>query len=235
VEQEQMPRVTPYLLRRAERMCPLRLRRDFLGQGGLRSQFLRFRVRDPLLEAARATHADMQPARAEHFRAPPELRGEERAVFERAAGIYVRQFGAEPARALDHGCDRPTPWPSRGIRVGGSIDLTVEDAEGTRELRQLELWRRVPPDPPLDAVDIRLAVLRLARWAGGERLRVRWCDLVGDDVRTQEVDLQAEVPRLKAWLDDRIRVVQERAAEPIPEPGVDCGTCAHVPACPVHR
>jgi hypothetical protein len=230
-----MPRVTPYLLRRAERMCPLRLRRDFLGQGGMRSQFLRFRVRDPLLEAARATHADLQPAQAEHFRAPPELRAEERAVFERAAASYVRQFGTEPARAIDHGCDRPTAWPSRGVKVGGPIDLTVEDASGTRELRQLELWRRVPPDPPLDAVDIRLAVLRLARWAGGERLRVRWCDLVGDEVRTQDVDLRAEVPRLKAWLDERIGVVQERAAEPIPEPGIDCGTCAHVPTCPVHR
>jgi hypothetical protein len=119
--------------------------------------------------------------------------------------------------------------------VGGSIDLTVEDASGTRELRQLELWRRVPPDPLLDAVDIRLAVLRLARWAGGEHLRVRWCDLVGDEVRTQDVDLRAETPGLKAWLEERIGVVEERAAEPIPQPGIDCGPCAHVPACPVHR
>jgi hypothetical protein len=235
VEQDELPRVTPYLLRRAERMCPLRLRRDFFGKGGLKSSFLRFRVRDPLLEAARAAHAELEAPRPEHFRAPPELRVEERAVYERAAATYVERFGSEPVRALDHGCDRPTPWPSRGVRVGGSIDLTVEDAAGTRELRQLELWRRPPPSEPLDGVDIRLAVLRLSRWAGGERLRVRWCDLVGNDVRTQNVDLVAETPRLKAWLEDRIGVVEERAAQPIPEPGIDCATCAHVPACPVHR
>lgn len=235
MEPDELPRVTPYLLRRAERMCPLRLQRDFLGRGGLRSSFLRFRVRDPLLEAARAAHAELRPVRLEHFQAPPELRAEERAVFDRAAASYVEQLGDEPALALDHGCDRPTPWPSRGVRVGGTIDLTVEDATGTRELRQLELWRRMPPGEPLESVDIRLAVLRLGRWAGGERLRVRWCDLVGGEVRTQDVDLQAETPGMKTWLDERIRVVEERSAQPIPEPGIDCATCAHVPACPVHR
>jgi hypothetical protein len=87
----------------------------------------------------------------------------------------------------------------------------------------------------LESVEIRLAVLRLGRWAGGERLRVRWCDLVGHEVRTQDVDLRAETPRLKSWLDERIKVVEDRAAQPIPEPGIDCATCAHVPACPVHR
>jgi hypothetical protein len=235
VEADELPRVTPYLLRRAERMCPLRLERDFHGRGGMRNSFLRFRVRDPLLESARAAHAEMAPARPEYFRAPPELRTEERAVFERAAATYVGRFGSEPVRAVDHGCDRPTPWPSRGVRVGGSIDLTVEDEEGTRELRQLELWRRNPPSEPLEGFDIRLAVLRLSRWAGGERLRVRWCDLVGDEVRTQDVDLAAEIPRLKSWLEERVAVVEERAAQPIPEPGIDCATCAHVPTCPVHR
>jgi hypothetical protein len=235
VEPDELPRITPYLLRRAERMCPLRLRRDFLGQGGLKSSFLRFRVRDPLLEAARAAHAELGTPRPEHFRAPPELRAEERAVFERAGATYVTRFGSEPVRAVDHGCDRPTPWPSRGVRVGGAIGLTVEDAAGTRELRQLELWRRPAPREPLESVEIRLAVLRLSRWAGGERLRVRWCDLVGDEVRSQDVDLAAETPRLKSWLAQRIAVVEERAAQPIPEPGTDCATCAHVPTCPVHR
>jgi hypothetical protein len=199
------------------------------------SPFLRFRVRDPFLAAARAAHAELAPPRGECFRPPGELRAEERALFERAAGHYLAAFGAVPARAIDHGCDEPTPWPSGGVLLGGSVDLTLERADGRRELRQLELWGRPAPADPLDVADVRLAVLRLSGWAGGKLLTVCWADLAGGELRTRDVDLVAEMPGLRAWLDQRLAVIAGRTAAPVPKPGVGCATCAHIASCPVHR
>lgn len=67
MEASDLPRITPYVLRRAETMCPLRLRHDVAGRRGMLGPFLRWRGRDPFLAAARAAHADLAPP-------PPEVR-----------------------------------------------------------------------------------------------------------------------------------------------------------------
>lgn len=52
-----MPKVTPYLLRRAHDLCPRRLDLEVRGGAGSREPVNRARLRDAFLAAARAAHA----------------------------------------------------------------------------------------------------------------------------------------------------------------------------------
>jgi len=237
-ETQVSPRVTPFLLQRAETMCGRRLARAF--EGGERSHdpVHRSRLRDAFLAAARDAHAELRAPTAADFDGmgaalEPALLPEEQAVLTQAAHWYAQIFAARPARWDDPGTDQPTE--RRGVRVGGWIDLPVRTADGGHELRQVELWgRRVPPHEPLDLPALQLAFLRLTRWLDGNPLRVVWVDLLRGLVREQVVEPDAR-PAVTEWFDRRLGIVLDRAAEPTTTPGDDCGTCAVVAACPEHR
>lgn len=229
-------RLTPATLRRLEDLCARRLARDVAGEPGVGSPVNQGRVRDALLEAAHVAHLELRAPDLGHFPAPPGLLPEERALFAHAARWYVQLFGDRPARAHLHELRRPTPSRTGRPSLGGWVDLTVEDAGGRRELRQLDLWGARPlPDDPTAAEDVRLALLRLYDWASGAGpVRVVVADLLHGDLRTAEVDLPARLPELQAWLDDRLAVLDARTTAPTPSPGSDCGTCRHVARCPAH-
>src|SRR6266550_7250570 len=151
-ETKAAPRVTPFLLQRADTMCARRLARAF--EGGERSHdpVHRSRLRDAFLTSARDAHAAMRAPTPADFAAvgttlTPDALPEELAVLAQAAHWYVHVFGERPARWEDPGTDQPTE--RRGVRVGGWVDLPMRTADGGYELRQLELWgRRVPPADP---------------------------------------------------------------------------------------
>ncbi len=193
-------------------------------------------MRDVFLAAARDLHAALAAPRTSDFDGiGPELEVEEQRVLAQAARWYVEVFGDRAALLHEHGLDSPTVSNARGVRIGGWVDLTVVDADGTKELRQLELWGEAAPvEDPLELPAVRLAVLRLSRWCGDDPLRVTWTDLVHGVVSERMVDVASEIPQLRAWFEERLDVVRVRVGDDTPTPGDDCTSCKFVSGCPAH-
>jgi PD-(D/E)XK nuclease superfamily len=232
---ERLPKVTPYLLRRADSMCARRLAAEFEGWPSPPDPVSRSRLREAFLNAARNAHATLGPPDLSAFKAPSNLEPEEKAVFSQACRWYRELFGDRVVETYLHDCDSPTESPRRGVRVGGWVDLTVIDADGRKELRQFELWDgRAPRDDPIELESVLVAVLRLAQWAGGGTLDVSWSDLVRGVRYERRVDMTADLPKLTERFESQLARVQERATDPAPVVGTDCGECHHVWRCAVH-
>jgi hypothetical protein len=233
VQEAPLPRITPSLLRDAPELCPRRIALDYADEGGAHDNVSRARLRSPFLDAARAAHAEGGPMRREAFRVPTDLEPEEQAVFDHATRWYAQLYGNREVTTHLHDCDRPTE--RRGVRVGGWVDLTVVGDDGTKELRQLDLWRsRAPRDDPLELPAVWLAVLRLRPWVGDGDLLVSWADLVGGARHERVVDLGAEFDELRARYDDHLATLRARADATDPQPGSGCAQCRHVGKCPAH-
>jgi hypothetical protein len=233
-----LPRVTPSLLAAAPTMCPRRLDAEYQGRSGSGDYLGRARLREPFIDAARVAHAEGGAPRLDAFAAPVDLEPEEQRVFAHAAGWYSRLYGDRAVTTHLHDCERPTESPARGVRVGGWVDLTVVGDDGTKELRQLELWagRRPLGDDPLDLPAVRLAVLRLARWFGDDPVLVSWADLVRGDRRERAVDLGSELPALRERFEHDLDELRQRISDPtVVRPGEDCRQCRHVWRCPAHE
>ena len=234
MDETPLPKVTPYLLRRADTMCRRRLAEEV--EGGTRADdpVNRARMREAFLARAADVHAELRAPSASDFDGiGAELEVEERAVLAQAGRWYTQMFGTRPVRLHDHGLDQPSESRARELRVGGWVDLTLVDGNGTKELRQLDLWcGRVPADA-LELEAVRFAVLRLSRWFGDEPLRVVWADLVRGNERETTVR-SGDVDELRAWFDTRVEGVRDAMARPDATNGADCGQCNVVAGCPEH-
>ncbi len=234
MESVALPKVTPYLLRRADTMCARRLAEEV--DGGTRSDdpVNRARLREVFLEAVRNIHAEMRaPVISDFAVIGHELEPEEQLVLAQAARWYVQLFGTRPVMLHEHGLDQPTESPRRGLRIGGWIDLAVVDSAGGKELRQFDLWCGRTPAEPTDLESVRLAVLRLSRWIGADPLRVVWTDLVRGDQREAVVGAR-DIDTLRSWFEERVDVVRQSIARPDAVNGPDCGQCNFVAGCPEH-
>jgi len=233
-------KVTPSLLRAADVMCARRLAREVDTEAERSGDPVnRSRLRDAFLATARDLHAELRSPTLADFDRPehafPELFPEEHAVLAQAGRWYARLFGERAVRYEELGLDHPTRSPRRSVRIGGWVDLVVADADGNKEVRQLELWDgRAPARDPLELESVRVALLRIARWVDHDPIRVVWADLVHGLMRERTVDLARELPALTGWFDERVAVVRARIAEPTPRAGADCGTCRFVAACAEH-
>ena len=230
----QLPRVTPYLLRRADDLCARRLASDISGAQGSDDAVNRAHLRSAFLDAAHTAHADGGRPRPAPWAPLPGLEPEERAVFEQAVGWYLQLFGDRPGHLVDHECDRPTESARRGVRIGGWVDLAFVGADGRHELRQFDFWGGRTPADPLDVEGVRIAVLRLSRWFGDEPLDVTWADLVTGATATRTVVAATDLPPLVEHFDARLAVVRDRVRDPVATPGEDCGACRYVRGCPAH-
>ncbi|MBI2170244.1 MAG: hypothetical protein HYU28_12220 [Actinobacteria bacterium] len=228
-----LPKVTPYLIERAEDLCPRRLRLAFQNQKGDGGAFLRGRVRDALIEDARAAHAELGPPNPASFHVRTELLPEEQAVQRRAIDHYLAIFGDEPVRAIDHD-DFDRPVERQGVLVGGWIDLACEGPDGEPELRQFELWGRPMFAEPADNMTILLAVLRLSRWVGDRALRIRLADLVGGRVVESTVPAPARAQLVDLY-EQRIATITGRTRRAEAIAGDHCTACPYVPGCPAFR
>ena len=225
-----LPKITPWLARVADTLCPRRLDAEFTGASGTRDPVARGRVRDALLDALRTFHATgTMPAPAAF------LEPEERAVLAHALGWYPRLFDT-PVASVEMPIEAPTPLARRRVRLGGWVDLGVVHPDGRRELRQLALGARAAPADPLDLEATRLAALRLAsiHWVADGPLDVVWADLLHGERREATVRVPGDLADLGRWLDERLVVISERIADPLPSPGHDCATCRFVVRCPAH-
>ena len=169
MESVPLPKVTPYLLRRADTMCARRLAEEVTGGTRSDDPVNRARLREVFLEAVRNIHAELHaPVISDFAGIGDALEPEEQSVLAQAARWYVQLFGSRPVLLYEHGLDQPTESPRRGLRIGGWIDLTVVDEAGGKELRQFDLWCGRTPKEPTDLESVRLAVLRLSRWMGDD-------------------------------------------------------------------
>ena len=184
------------MLHSASTQCARRLNEEYLGTKGSDDPIGRARMRDVFLDAARVVHAEGGLPRLEALRFPSVLEPEERRVLDHAAGWYAQLYGDRAVTTHLHDCDRPTESPRLGVRVGGWVDLTVIGDDGTKELRQLELWagRQPAGSDPLELERVWMAVLRLARWVGDDPLLVSWADLVRGDRRERVVQVARSSP-----------------------------------------
>ncbi len=231
---DQLPRITPAALRAPRQHCPRLVALDFAGEG-TPDPVNRGRLRDAFLDAARAAHGAGGVPRREALRPPEGLEPEEVRVFEHAARWYLALYGDRAVELHLHDCERPTE--RGGVRVGGWVDLTVEHADGTKELRQLNLWGnpRTPRDDPLDLEAVWLAALRLRPWVGSDPFVVSWADLVGGALRERTIRLDDELDDLRSRFDDRLAALRSHADPLHPVPGLDCGRCKHLVRCPAHE
>ncbi len=231
----ELPTVSPYLLDRGPTMCRRRLAAVLGGRQPSYRAFTRWRVRDPLVAGAEDAQVALGLPDVSAFVAPPHLVAEERAVFQQAARGYVALFSDSPAQvALDHGCHLPTPDRRRQVRLGGAVDLVLRRSDGQVELRQLELWGRPVCADPDRSWAVLVAALRLAPWTARRPLLVVHADpLQGRDQR--HLVEASEHDQLADHLDDRLALLRRRSADPVPEPGTDCGSCDFIADCPALR
>ena len=238
---EPLPRVTPYLLRRADSMCGRRLSRDVRGRRALprpgppvppARRLPRRGARHPRRARRPRTAADFADVGG---RLDPAVLPEERAVLEQAGRWYVAMFGDRPARWDDPGTDQPTD--RGGLRVGGWIDLPA--AHRRRRLRA----------PPVRALGPAGASHRPARArgdAGGvppphpmARAAHR-CGSCGPTSSAASSSNASSQPTERPDTTDVVRRAGRRscasaADDPVARSGRDCGGCAVVSACPEHR
>lgn len=224
------PKVTPFLLRDADTLCPRRLSCELTRAPATSDPVNRARVRTALLDRVRTWHATTGP-----WPAPPPLTPEERAVLERASDWYAALF---PRHGVDV-ClpvEEPTLLPRRQVVLGGWVDLGVRHPDGTRELRQLTSRGDPAPREPLEVPAVRLGVLRLAStgWWDHGPLLVTCVDLLAGSTTRATVELPEGLAALGSWLDARLALLYARAAEDTVDPGSGCGSCRFVPRCPAH-
>jgi hypothetical protein len=230
---EPLPKVTPYLLRRAADGCPRRLDMELRAQDGNRDPVNRGRVREAFLDEARTVHTLHPRVGAVEWPPPPPwLVPEELRVLDQAVHWYRMLFGDREVTLHDHDLHRPSAIAGTDVRIGGWVDLTVVGADGRRELRQLDLWGRPAPTELLADWSVRTAVVRLADWLGDGPVRVSWTDLLHGIRREEELDAAELEAGCRDALDARIEVLRERADAARAEHGADCGSCAFHKGCP---
>src|SRR5260370_26503966 len=128
-------KVTPFVLRAADSMCPRRLALELQSEPGTADPVNRARVRNALLDALRTWHETGAWVVA------PGLTPEEDAVIEHAARWYEHRF---PDRAVEVTVpvESPTVLTRRNVLLGGWVDLGVTHPDGSLELRPLCLHGR---------------------------------------------------------------------------------------------
>jgi hypothetical protein len=224
---DELRRVTPALLRRAEQMCPRRLKHEYeSGKKLNRHSDARFEVSNRVSEDARLAHAEMVAPRPEAFVDPSDVEPEQRALYRAAATGYLRMFGVDAVLAEDIG--RSTDEPELGVRLSGTPGLAVKHADGHAEVRVLRIGSS---GSLLDDTDIRFTLLRAGAWAGAA-LDITAVDLLDCRQIACTLDVEAELPGARSWLAERITVIEGRVDRDRPVAGIDCRGCTCIPGCP---
>ncbi|MGQ0825266.1 MAG: hypothetical protein ACT4OX_09615 [Actinomycetota bacterium] len=229
---DEMPRVTPTLLRKADAMCRRRLHHEHTGDKRRANKAAdgRFAVSNRLVNDARLAHAEMGPPRADAFVEPVELEPEQRRLYQAAAVGYLAHFGAHPGRAADLGWR--VALPEVGIDLVGDAGLAIDTPDGAKELRMLSLSSR--RRALLDDVDVKVALLRTAVWAPDD-LRIVAVDLIEDHSIELTPDVAADRAEARTWLAERVEAIGQYAADGRARAGADCSWCPFIAGCEAHR
>lgn len=232
-----LPKLTPYQLRGGVE-CAVAAAADLDEHPGVRSAFLRWRLRDPLIGVLDAAHRKrpFHGVWLANISVPERLEPEEMALWSQALHNYAEMFdGEEMVRVPGLNRTQPTPLANRPYRLGGAMDLVLQHGRtNQREYRHLSLWGRPLPDHPLDAIEVVVPLIRLMSLKAVPLgpVTVRVVDpLVGEQV-VAEVDLRAELAVLRKRLDGWLAGVEATVNGPAePSPGRSCRTCRLSYAC----
>ena len=225
---DELPRVTPAMLRRADDMCRRRLAREHAGgkKYANKGADARFAVSTRLTEDARLAHVEAGPPRAEAFVDPGELEPEQIHLYRAAVRGYLALFGEQPGRAFDLGWR--TTLAHLGVDLTGNPGLAFAPDTGAPELRMLKVGGRAP-----DNVDVNVALLRTEEWAP-DALRIVVADVIWMEHTELSIDLPDARAAAREWIDERVAVVQRNAAHGQPRAGADCNGCAFIAGCKAH-
>ena len=228
---EELPRVTPSMLRRADEMCRRRLAREHRGskRHANKGGDARFAVSNRVVADARLAQAEMGTPRAEAFVDPADLEPEQRHLYRAAVRGYLASFGDRPGRAVDLGWR--TVLPELGVELVGDPGLAIELPDGRKELRVLGYGSR--RGGTLDAVDVHVQLIRTAQWAPAG-LRIVAVDLVDQETAEVTPVLPRDREVATAWLAERVAAIKSHADHGGARAGSDCAWCPFVAGCERH-
>jgi hypothetical protein len=231
---DELPRVTPSLLRRADAMCRRRLAREHSGgkPHANRTADARFAVSNRLEGDARLAQAEFGCPQPSAFVEPIDLEPEQRRFYRAAARGYLDFFGDVPGMVVDLGW--ATTMPQLGVVLTGNAGLPVMLDHGVHELRVLRFGGRRAGSPLLDTVDISIALLRTAEWAD-DNLRIVAADLLNQNVVEHIAVLPADRNDANVWLAGRVEAVTRAARDGRARAGSDCLGCPFVAGCDQHQ
>ena len=231
---EELPVVTASLLRRVEDLCRRRLAHELRGgkRRANKASDMRFAVSGRIEGDARLAQAEPGRPRPEAFVEPHELEPEQRALYRAAARGYLDAFGSSVARVIDLGWR--TTLPDAGAELVANPGLAAELADGTHELRKVHVGGRRAGNPLLDAVDLRIALVRTETWAPDE-LTIAAVDVIDQRAEPHRpADLAAARAEAHEWIGARVQRLFELADDARPRAGSDCQGCAFVSGCAKH-
>lgn len=228
---DDLPRVTPAHLRRADDMCRRRLAHELRGGKSLANKTgdMRFAVSNRIDGDARLAQAEMGTPQHIAFVEPPEFEPEQRALYNAAVRGYMTAFGDAEAQIVELGWR--TAIDEIGVELVANVGLAAELADGTRELRRIHLGAR---RFEIDAIDARVALARTAEWAP-ENVRIVAVDVIEGRRAEHEPALPDDRAAAIEWIGTRVERVLELAADARPRSGADCIGCAFISGCSVHR
>jgi hypothetical protein len=222
------------MLRRAEEMCRRRLKHEHTGdkRSANPSATARFAVSNRLSADARLAQTELGPPRAEAFVEPRDLEPEQRALYRAAVQGYLAEFGERPGRAVDLGWH--THLADAEVDLVADPGIALDLPDGRRELRVLHLGSRYRAAPLLDAVNRRVALVRTAEWAP-EQLTIVAADLIECEVSRETPDLVRDRAEAEEWINERVAIVKQLAADGRSRAGSDCSGCPFIAGCDQFR
>jgi hypothetical protein len=211
-------------------MCRRRLAREYAGgkRNANRGGDARFAVSNRLYEDARLAQTELGPPRPEAFVDPAELEPEQRALYRAATRGYLETFGDRPGRAADLGWT--THLDDLGVDLVADVGIAIELPDGRRELRALQLGTRRPSAPLLDDAQLRFALVRTEAWAPNQ-LTIVAADVIEREQERHTPDLGPARADARAWITDRVELVQQLAADGRSRAGADCSGCPFIAGC----
>jgi hypothetical protein len=228
VADEELPRVTLGLLRRAETMCPRRLAFEHASsRKATKLGDAAFDVPNRIVEDAILWHKGrVETDRHVAFPTPTDLAPEQCALYEALARGYIASFPDADVEVADLGWS--TEVTELGVKLVGQVGIPLAHHDGRQELRVVRVARR---GALLDDTDIRFTLLRVRDWAKGS-LHVVALDPL--DLRSIEydIDVPAHADAAHAWLAERVDIIRKRQHPKQAVAGGDCRHCACIPGCP---
>jgi hypothetical protein len=224
---DELPRVTPAMLRQADTMCPRRLNHEH--ESGRKLSPLggaQFEVASRLTNDAITWHKGATETE-EGFPEPSDLEPEQRAVYRAAARAYSARFGDDDIEIHDE-LGWTTEFEDIGVRLVCSLGIPVEHADGRRELRQLRLAGR---DLLVDDTEVRCLLLRAADWAP-DGFSISAVDLLENTSIEYEIDVRDHIDETREWLAARVAIIRENSNARKTRAGADCRYCPCIPGCP---